>query len=136
MKRRDTGQPTSADDELSPRARAQAELARALAAVDDADQMADFLADLCTPAELEALADRWSVVPLLADGVSYRQVHEQTGVSVTTVGRVARALEHGSGGYREVLAQTRGALAPSRRTGAGSADAALRHTGGAQPALG
>ena len=136
MKRRDTGQPTSVADELSARAQAQAELARALAAVDDPDRMADFLVDLCTPAELEALADRWSVVPLLADGVSYRQVHEQTGVSVTTVGRVARALEHGSGGYREVLAQTRGARAPGRGSGAGGADATLRHTGGVQSAHG
>ncbi|MCK0111952.1 YerC/YecD family TrpR-related protein [Ornithinimicrobium sp. F0845] len=109
MKRRDTGQTATAADELSRGEQAQAELARALALVDDPERMAAFLTDLCTPAELEALADRWSVVPLLADGVSYRQVHEQTGVSVTTVGRVARCLEHGTGGYREVLAHTRGA---------------------------
>lgn len=109
MKRRDTGQALSASDELSPREQAEAALAQALASVDDPAQMADFLTDLCTPAELEALADRWSVVPLLEDGVSYRQVHEQTGVSVTTVGRVARCLEHGTGGYRAVLAHTRGA---------------------------
>lgn len=122
MKRRDTGQALSVADESSRAARAQVELARALAAVDDADRMTDFLADLCTPAELEALADRWSVVPLLADGVSYRQVHEQTGVSVTTVGRVARCLEHGTGGYRDVLAQARAE--------------ALGHSRGAHPAHG
>ncbi|HLS44276.1 MAG TPA: YerC/YecD family TrpR-related protein [Ornithinicoccus sp.] len=109
MKRRDTGQPASAADELSQREAAQVELARALAAVDDPERMRAFLTDLCTPAELEALADRWSVVPLLADGASYRQVHELTGVSVTTVGRVARCLDHGTGGYREVLAHSRGA---------------------------
>ena len=109
MKRRDSGQQSGIRDELSPRQTAQAALSQALASVNSPEQMADFLADLCTPAELEALADRWSVVPLLADGVSYRQVHEQTGVSVTTVGRVARCLEHGTGGYREVLAHTRGA---------------------------
>jgi TrpR-related protein YerC/YecD len=109
MKRRDTGQARSASDELSPRELTLATLAQALASVDCADQMADFLTDLCTPAELEALADRWSVVPLLADGVPYRQVHEQTGVSVTTVGRVARSLEHGTGGYRAVLGHIRGA---------------------------
>lgn len=62
-----------------------------------------FLEDLCTPAEIEALADRWSVVPLLAEGMSYRQVHEVTGVSVTTVGRIARCLEAGAGGYRAAL---------------------------------
>lgn len=101
MKRRDTGGST-------PRERAVAELARALASVDDPATMSAFLEDLCTPAELEALSDRWAVVPMVADGVPYRQVHEETGVSVTTVGRVARCVEQGTG-YRAVLAHTRGA---------------------------
>lgn len=109
MKRRDPSQEASASDELSWREQAQAGLVEALVSVKDVDQMTAFLTDLCTPAELEALADRWSVVPLLADGVPYRQVHEQTGVSVTTVGRVARCLEQGAGGYRAVLAHTSGA---------------------------
>lgn len=59
------------------------------------------LIDLCTPAELEALSDRWQVVPLLLEGLPYRDIHARTGVSVTTVGRVARCLTHGAGGYRK-----------------------------------
>jgi TrpR-related protein YerC/YecD len=82
-------------------------LAGVLAAMDDPAQVDAFLDDLCSPAELEALADRWSVVPLLAGGTSYRQCHERTGVSVTTVGRIARCLEHGSGGYRAALERHR-----------------------------
>lgn len=82
---------------------ARAQLTRVLASLSDADQVDAFLEDLCTPAEIEAMADRWSVVPRLADGMSYRQVHEVTGVSVTTVGRIARCLEGGSGGYRAAL---------------------------------
>ena len=62
-----------------------------------------FLRDLCTPAELEAMVDRWRVVPLLAEGVPYRDIHQRTGVSVTTTGRVARTLEHGHGGYATAL---------------------------------
>lgn len=73
------------------------ELSSVLATLDDAAVIEDFLVDLCTPAELEALSDRWVVVPLLAQGVSYRAIHEQTGVSVTTIGRVARCLETGRG---------------------------------------
>lgn len=65
-------------------------------------EMRAMLIDLCTPAELEAMADRWQVVPLLLDGVPYREIHELTGVSVTTVGRVARCLSHGAGGYQTV----------------------------------
>ena len=79
-------------------------LSRALAALDDARQVAAFLRDLCTPAELEALCDRWKVVPHIVAGEPYRDIHEKTGVSVTTVGRVARTLEHGPGGYAAALA--------------------------------
>ncbi len=58
-----------------------------------------FFTDLCTPAELEAMRDRWEVVPLLRQGLPYRTINEQTGVSVTTITRVARSLSLGSGGY-------------------------------------
>jgi len=63
-----------------------------------------FFRDLCTPAELQAMADRWSVVDYLKRGLPYREIHSLTGVSVTTIGRVARFLGNGNGGY-EVAAQ-------------------------------
>jgi len=78
-------------------------LAEALAALRDPAEVAAFLRDLCTPAELEAMTDRWRVVPLLLEGVPYREIHQRTGVSVTTVGRVARTLEHGDGGYHAAV---------------------------------
>ena len=78
-------------------------LAEALAALQDPTEVAAFLRDLCTPAELEAMIDRWRVVPLLLEGVPYREIHQRTGVSVTTVGRVARTLEHGDGGYHAAV---------------------------------
>ncbi|MCR6661901.1 MAG: YerC/YecD family TrpR-related protein [Luteimonas sp.] len=74
-------------------------LAKALAGLDKTDDVAAFLRDLCTPAELEAMSDRWRVVPLLLQGVPYREIHDRTLVSVTTIGRVARTLERGEGGY-------------------------------------
>lgn len=74
-------------------------LAQALATLVTPEELTAFLRDLCTPAELEAMVDRWRVVPLLRDGVPYREIHERTGVSVTTTGRVARTLEQGHGGY-------------------------------------
>ena len=36
-------------------------------------------------------------------GLPYRRIHELTGVSVTTIGRVARFLTGGNGGYRTAL---------------------------------
>lgn len=79
-------------------------LCRALLSLDTLPAMRAFLRDLCTPAELEALTDRWRVVPLLLEGVPYRDIHEQTAVSITTIGRVARCLNEGNGGYRSAVA--------------------------------
>jgi TrpR-related protein YerC/YecD len=78
-------------------------LARALGGLSKSEEVRAFLQDLCTPAELEAMADRWRVVPLILKGVPYREIHELTEVSVTTIGRVARTLETGTGGYAAAL---------------------------------
>ena len=84
-------------------AAAQRMLIKALLTLENEKECRDFLNDLCTPAELEALVDRWSVVAHLENGVPYRKIHELTGVSVTTISRVARFLTAGNGGYRTVL---------------------------------
>ena len=86
---------------ISPRQEAAAEraLCQALLTLRTVDECRDFLRDLCTPAELQALADRWTVVGLLQSGMPYREIAKQTGVSVTTIGRVARYLGAGNGGY-------------------------------------
>ena len=96
MKRR------SSPDESTGSAPLQA-LARAMAALSRPEDVRAFLQDLCTPAELEAMSDRWRVVPLLLKGVPYREIHDLTDVSVTTIGRVARTLESGTGGYSTAL---------------------------------
>lgn len=74
-------------------------LARAVCRLRSADEARAFLLDLCTPAELQALSDRWRVVPLLLQGLPYREIHERTAVSTTTISRVARTLATGEGGY-------------------------------------
>ncbi|WP_298624668.1 YerC/YecD family TrpR-related protein [uncultured Legionella sp.] len=76
------------------------ELMDAIGLLKNKDEAMQFFTDLCTPAELESMADRWQVVPLLRQGIPYRTIHEQTGVSVTTITRVARCLSFGTGGYQ------------------------------------
>ncbi len=78
-------------------------LAEAFTTMRSADECRALLRDLTTPAELEALVDRWRVAQLLDEGLPYREINERTGVSVTTIGRVARFLEMGHGGYRLAL---------------------------------
>ena len=82
---------------------AERSLCDTLAAITRPADAYALLEDLCTPAELQALADRWAVAQLLDEGLPYRAIQDQTGVSVTTVGRVARCLTSGSGGYRKAL---------------------------------
>jgi TrpR-related protein YerC/YecD len=79
---------------------AESALFEAIAALSSIEEVQRFFYDLCTPAERQAMADRWNVVNPLLLGLSYRTIHEQTGVSVTTIGRVARALAEGKGGYQ------------------------------------
>ena len=82
---------------------AEDEMFRALMSLKTVADHRAFFQDLCTPAELQAMKDRWSVVELLADGMTYRAIHDRTGVSVTTIGRVARCLMGEAGGYRVAL---------------------------------
>ena len=81
------------------------ELAIALSSIKSAQEMEKFLVDLCTPAELRALSERWHVAKLLDEGEqSYREINALTGVSTTTIGRVARFLkDEPHQGYRTVL---------------------------------
>jgi TrpR-related protein YerC/YecD len=68
-----------------------------------------FFADLCTPAELDALSGRWKVARLLDRGIPYREISEKTGISTATVTRVARCLTYGTdGGYRRLLDRAAG----------------------------
>ena len=86
---------------LTPRQEALHErnLYAALQTLRTAEELRSFFRDLCTPAEIQALSDRWAVVEPLQRGLPYREIHRQSGVSVTTIGRVARYIAAGHGGY-------------------------------------
>ena len=80
-------------------------LCAALMTPRDRQEMRRLLTDLCTPAEVRVLAERWHVARLL-DGteLSYRDIHEATGVSTTTIVRVARFLrQEPHQGYRHTI---------------------------------
>ncbi len=86
--------------------RAERSLCEALLSLRSVEEMRAFLDDLCTPAEREAMRDRWSVVPHLLAGEPYWQIHDATAVSITTIGRVARCLDQGAGGYAIAAARS------------------------------
>lgn len=83
-------------------------LLEAVAALRTEDEAAAFLRDLCTLRELEEMIQRWAVVRLLAQGLSYRDISQRTGASTATVTRINQWLQHGTGGYRTMLERTGG----------------------------
>jgi TrpR-related protein YerC/YecD len=89
--------------QLSGLDKAARSLCDAILLLNTQTEIRQFLTDLCTPAELEAMYDRWGVALLLAEGLSYRDISLKTGVSVTTIGRVARFMDMGAGGYKLAL---------------------------------
>ena len=79
------------------------ELFRAIITIDSMKECKNFFYDLCTPSEIEEFSTRWLIVKLLSKKKPYRQIALETGVSTTTVGRVARYMKYGHDGYNSVL---------------------------------
>jgi TrpR-related protein YerC/YecD len=94
-----TLQPTRDVDRLTD------ELCDALLTPKTREEMRRLLRDLCTPSELRALAERWHVARLLdRTDLSYREIHDGTGVSTTTIVRVGRFLrQEPNQGYRQAI---------------------------------
>lgn len=85
--------------------RSELPLNDALLLLTNQNEVEKFLKDLCTPQEIEALQERWRVCQLLdQNDLSYRDIHEITGASLTTISRVARFLKNETNqGYRTIL---------------------------------
>ena len=78
-------------------------LFEAIKTLDGFEEYRSFFLDILTPAEFQAIKDRWAVAALLYEGYTYRENNKISGVSITTVARVARFISNGSGGYQLAL---------------------------------
>ncbi len=79
------------------------DLVGTIAALRDTEEVRKFLRDICTLGEIEAMAHRWQVAQLVAEGLPYHEVAARTGASTATVTRVAFWLRRGEGGYKLAL---------------------------------
>ena len=75
-------------------------IAQAFCAIDTPEEALALISDWLTRREVIELAQRLEVARLLDKGTSYVGVSRQTGASSTTVSRVSKCLNGGSGGYR------------------------------------
>ena len=78
-------------------------LFEAILALRDREECRAFFQDLCTVAELKAMAQRLEVAQLLDQGLIYNDILRRTGASSATISRVNRALQYGADGYKTVL---------------------------------
>ena len=64
------------------------------------DECYAYFEDLCTIKEVKDMAQRLDTAILLSQGYSYQKIMENIEISTATIGRVSRALNYGTGGYR------------------------------------
>ena len=83
-------------------------LYQAILALETPEECRAFFQDLCTVAELRAMAQRLEVAQLLDDGLIYNDILQRTGASSATISRVNRALQYGANGYKTVLPRLKG----------------------------
>ena len=67
-----------------------------------------YFEDLCTIKEIKDMAQRLDTAILLSQGYSYQKITEQVEISTATIGRVSRALNYGTGGYRAAIEKLNG----------------------------
>ena len=79
----------------------------AIVRLDDRDEAARFMRDLCTLGELHDMGQRWAVVRMLDQGLHYAEISRLTGASTATITRIASWLNDGEGGYRAMLGRLR-----------------------------
>ena len=79
-------------------------LFKALLTLKTEEECEAFLEDLCTPQELDAMAQRLSVAVMLSEGAVYNKIVTETGASTATISRVNKTLTYQTaGGYEIVL---------------------------------
>ena len=79
------------------------ELYKLFASVSSQAEAAKLLEDLATPHELEAFAERWQLIQMLAKGKTQRETSRKLNISISKVTRGSMSLKYGKGGFAHFL---------------------------------
>ena len=80
----------------------------------DVDECCRFFEDLCTPAELRSMEQRFDVAVYLQQGLVYLDILDRTGASSATISRVRRSmLDNGAGGIMQEIITREGLHEPA-----------------------
>ncbi|MDD5721408.1 MAG: YerC/YecD family TrpR-related protein [Candidatus Pacebacteria bacterium] len=77
----------------------------AILSLKNTDEAERFLRDLMTESEIKEFANRLEAASLLSKDVQYNAIIESTGLSSTTIARIAKWLKGSLGGYRLILSR-------------------------------
>ncbi|MHB8156788.1 MAG: YerC/YecD family TrpR-related protein [Desulfocucumaceae bacterium] len=78
-------------------------LFKAILLLENEEECYRFFEDICTVAEIKAMAQRLEVASMLEQEQIYTDIAEKTGASTATISRVKRCLHFGADGYKLIL---------------------------------
>lgn len=76
---------------------------QAILSLKNEDECKKFIRDLLTSGEIEEFSNRWKAAQMLDQKIPYEKIEESTGMSSTTIARIAKWLNNGMGGYKIVI---------------------------------
>jgi TrpR family transcriptional regulator, trp operon repressor len=85
------------------KSKALREIARALAATDNPEEILRFLKSLLTASEMREISSRWELVKRLERGLSQRQIARQLGLSLCKITRGSRELKKKDSPFRRMI---------------------------------
>jgi TrpR-related protein YerC/YecD len=74
-----------------------------LSLVNDKELIFDFLRDLLSENEIIEFSRRFEVAKLLSEKISYTEIEQKTGMSSTTIARIAKFLNGENKGYKTAI---------------------------------
>ncbi len=80
-------------------------LIEAVLLLETPNEVRRFLRDLMTETEIEEFGKRLKTAEMLMDSIPYSTIEKETGLSSTTVARVAKWLNGREGGYKNIIAK-------------------------------
>lgn len=78
-------------------------MVEAFLSLKDEKECEEFLSDLCTIPEIQAMSQRIQVAKMLHEKKVYNEISKETGASTATISRVNRCLNYGTGSYKNIF---------------------------------
>ncbi len=79
------------------------EFFEAILTLENIEECYKFFSDVCTPKEIDTIAQRYTVATMLKEGKVYNEIVRSTGASTATVSRVKRSMGVEDNGYKIVF---------------------------------